>query len=184
MFKRRPRFLMLATDDADTGGTAAQPQEPSAPTEQGGQDTQDQPRTEDADEPLGEGGKRALAAEREAHRAAQRDLAAARQSITEITAQRDEAQAELEALRLDRARHAAGVAAGLKPELIDRIQGATPEEMQADAKALADIVNARPAPYLPPDPSQGRGSAGKGAGSAEAGRDLYRQRHKTPTEKE
>lgn len=188
MRKRLPIFLRLI-EGADTDGAAPETgQETSGPDSDTGQgEPTPADMTEDADEPLGDGGKRALAAEREAHKAAQRDLAAARQLISEkdvaleaANKRADEASAERDALRLETARHVAAASAGLSAFWAGRLQGSTPDELEADAKAIAAALPERATtPVLPPDPSQGRGSGGQGGGTLSAGRDLYHQTHTT-----
>ena len=193
----RKRPWLLATIDTtadpavgDGGGTPAPTDTgttPAAPVD-GGQGADNGESTDTA---LGDGGLKALRAEREAHKAAQRDLAAARQALEAMTAERDTANAardeaitQRDAAILATARHTAAAQAGLPAFWVDRLQGTTPEELANDAKALAAHIPATgPAPVLPPDPSQGRGSGGKGTGTMASGRDLYHQTHKTKTQK-
>lgn len=188
MRKRLPLFLRLIEGTDIDGAVPGAGQETSGPGSDTGQGEPTPTDTiEKADEPLGDGGKRALAAEREAHKAAQRDLAASRQLLSERESaletakqQAAEAIAERDALRLETARHVAAASAGLSAFWAGRLQGSTPEELEADAKAIAAALpNASASPVLPPDPSQGRGSGGQGGGTLSAGRDLYHQTHTT-----
>lgn len=179
----RNRFLMFVTTaDESTGGGGAAGAGSAKETAEG---SSTQKPADDA--ALGEGGKKAIAAEREARKAAERDLAAAHQALQEMTRKHEEAAQNLttatqerDALRLANERVAAAVANGLPLELADRLRGSTPEEIQQDAadfKALIPNASTAGRQVLPPDPSQGRGSGGKGSGSVTAGRDLYQQTH-------
>lgn len=129
----------------------------------------------DEDEPLGEGGKKALEAERVLRKAAEAEL-------RDMKAQMEAAKADTDRhVALVTARFKAAAAAGIPAELVDRLQGSTPEELEADAKALA--AHLRPA-YSPPiDPSQGKDREGEKGGGVAAGRDLYHEVHKGKKEK-
>lgn len=156
---------------------------------------QDQAKTGD-DKPLGDGGQAALKAERQARAAAekaQRELAAELKKLQDKDLseqerlQRDAAaaaqradQAEAEAARLRVA-----ITVGLPADLVDRLRGNTPEELEADAKFLKEKFGT-PAPAgdpaqsgpgrsgLRPDLGQGakpatpRGSFDEGAARARA----------------
>ena len=64
-------------------------------------------------------------------------------------AQRDAEQARAEALRLK-----VGVAHGLPPELVSRLQGSTEEELAADAANLLPLIKpATPTPATAPQPA-------------------------------
>jgi hypothetical protein len=81
---------------------------------------------------LGEGGKRALEAERKARREAERQL--------------QELQAQLHERELDDLRRDVASAKNLTPSQARRLVGATREELEADAD---DLIGA----FRPPDPS-------------------------------
>jgi hypothetical protein len=140
------------------------------------------PAGTDPDKPLGEAGQRALAAEREARKALEKqladqakqfealaplkDLAAAigvkpEQGKTDTetltaqiaTLQKQQAEAELRALRLEVAAEK-----GLTPAQAARLQGASRDELTADADALKALFpgGTSATPGIPaPDPSQG-----------------------------
>ncbi|MFD8262337.1 hypothetical protein ACFV19_26205 [Streptomyces griseoluteus] len=85
--------------------------------------------------------------------------------------ERDAALHELARLR-------AGLAAGLTPEQSARLQGATAEELTADATAFAAELGA--GATTPPAPRVGgnRGTdVGNAAGSVAAGAEAYRRKH-------
>ncbi|CAM5416999.1 hypothetical protein [Streptomyces purpurascens] len=86
--------------------------------------------------------------------------------------ERDSALTELARLR-------AGLAVGLSVEQSARLQGATDEELTADAEAFAAELGLT-GPPAPPAPRVGgpRGiDVGNGAGTVTGGAQRYRQRH-------
>lgn len=116
---------------------------------------------------LGDAGKKALAAEREARKAAEKELAKYRKAeVDKADADKTEAEkraasearaeaAELRATRLEVAHEK-----GLTPAQAKRLVGTTREELEADAdEVLRDFPVAPAAPPKPtvpkPDPSQG-----------------------------
>lgn len=126
-------------------------------------------------EPLGEGGVKALAAEREAAKAAKAELSKAQVELQKFRDAEKSAE-ELAAEKLTNAeknaasatrkagQYEAAAAAGLPLSAAARISGNTPEEMAADAIALKALIGGtKPGGVLPPpDPSQGHGG-GKSA---------------------
>ena len=146
----------------------------------------------DADEKLGEGGIKALQAERDARAAAE-----ARAKAAEAEAEKLRRATESEAERVQRERDEAVTAAAAKDAMISRYEaaeaaglplswakrlvGSTAEELLADAKSVAADLAEKAKPGTPkPDPSQGSGGA-KAGGSVAAGRDLYADMHKKKT---
>lgn len=145
-------------------------------------DAGDSAPDEGQDDPgdLGDAGKRALAANRKAAREAERRAAETQKQLDAALAQLKEfedankseaerqseafeaakAEAASEKARADGAvlelmRYQVGVEKGVKPGLIDRLQGATREEIEADAdRLLADLADSdaprkpKPDPYL------------------------------------
>lgn len=119
------------------------------------------------DEPLGEPGKRALDAERQARKAAERqanDLAAkvrefeqAQLSETErLNAQLAEAQANAAKAQSEALRLRVASESHLPAELFEFLTGDTEEEVRAKAEKLKAATAAANAPRAPqPDPSQG-----------------------------
>jgi hypothetical protein len=117
-------------------------------------------------EELGDAGKKALAAERDARKAAEKELAKYRKAEQDkAEADKSEAEkraaaeqravaAELRATRLEVAHEK-----GLTPAQAKRLAGATKEELEADADEILRDFPVTPAatgPKLPkPDPSQG-----------------------------
>jgi hypothetical protein len=113
---------------------------------------------------LGDAGKKALAAERDARKAAEKELARYRKADADkAEADKSEAEkraaaeqravdAELRATRLEVAHDK-----GLTPAQAKRLVGATREEFEADAdEILRDFPVTPPKPAAPkPDPSQG-----------------------------
>lgn len=122
------------------------------------------------DEPLGEKGKKALDAERTLRRAAEAQAREARAAVEAAEKAADERVA------LIKARYEVAAANGIPAELVDRLQGSTRDELDADAKKLVEHL--KPA-YAPPvDPSQGKDREGVKGGGVAAGRDLYHETRK------
>lgn len=147
-----------------------------------------------ADEPLGEGGIKALNAEREARAAAeaaakdlqkQIDVLNQRLSTTKddspeweqkINALQTKLDGEIEArtkaekkaAEIERAQY--GIDKGLPPALAKKLTGATPEELDAEIDELLPHIGSSGGPK--PNPQQGNPSQGRGA-SLSAGRALY-----------
>lgn len=143
------------------------PADPPAP--------QPDPPAKDGDEPLGEPGKKALQAERDARAAAEKrekDLAARLQEIED----RDKTEEQKRAERLaaleesDKSktakllRYEVAAAKDIPLSAADRLKGSTKEEIEADADALKALLagsGATPPPTPKPDPSQGSGGEPK-----------------------
>lgn len=115
---------------------------------------------------LGDGGKKALAAERSRAAAAEREAKALKARLDELeTANLSEldktrkaaadATARLAEYEKRSMRQEAALAAGLAVEDVDRLRGDTPEELLADAKSLAERLSARTTATPKPDLSQG-----------------------------
>lgn len=127
------------------------------------------------DKPLGPGGEKALAAEREARKALEKELASlaplkqlaqalggqptgdGKTDLERLTERLTQHETELASERAGRYRAEVAAAKGLTPQQAARLQGATREELEADADALLTLFPAAPAgPRNPaPDPSQG-----------------------------
>lgn len=153
---------MGASPDDPAADPATDPAKPADPP--AGDPPADPAKPEDQ---LGEAGKKALAAEREQRKAAEKELAKYRKAEQEkADADRTEAEkraaaeqravdAELRATRLEVAHEK-----GLTPAQAKRLVGTTREELEADAdEVLRDFPVAPAAPAGPakpkPDPSQG-----------------------------
>lgn len=79
---------------------------------------------------------------------------------------------------LELARVRAALAAGLTFEHGVRLQGATPEELEADAIAFAaEITAANPTPSAPRAGGARGVDVGNGAGTVTGGAERYRQKH-------
>lgn len=114
---------------------------------------------------LGDAGKRALAAEREARRAAEAQTAALRKQIEDATKTAEQratddlraAQAEAAANGAKALRYEIAAETGLPLALASRLTGSTREELAADAETLKTLipVGATPPRTPAPDPSQG-----------------------------
>jgi hypothetical protein len=137
---------------------------------------------------LGDPGKRALVAEREAREQAVASAAALQKQIDDASKTAEEKAAEALAEAQQRAsaaetraaKYDAAANAGLPLELAPRLVGSTPEELAADAVSLKAQLGATPAgtpkPGNPrPDPSQG-GGAGTEHDPREAGKAEARRR--------
>jgi ElaB/YqjD/DUF883 family membrane-anchored ribosome-binding protein len=128
-----------------------------------------------ADEPLGDGGKKALDAEREARRQADKALADLRKEIEDSkktaeqkasdalnAAQRTADENAARALRYEVA-----AAKGLDLSLAARLSGTTKEELEADADSLMALIPKAPTPPAPPAgpvvPGEQTGAAAGGA---------------------
>ena len=153
-------------------------------------DADDQASDNDrAAEPLGEGGKKALDAERREKRAAEKRANEAEARLKEIE-DRDKSEAQKLADRADAAERRAAeleartlrleVAAekGLTPGQAKRLVGKTREEIEADADDLLETFKATPTTPRP-DPTQG-GRGESTPSKAEEGLAQARKRFGTP----
>lgn len=137
--------------------------------------TTDAPATPDAEvtEPqdLGDGGKKALSAEREARKAAERTAAEYAAKLKEIEDANlselertkkaaEESAAELARLRSENVRNKVAIDKGVPADLIEFLTGDTEDAIAAKADVLMARLNTPGTPK--PDPSQGA----KGAGAA------------------
>lgn len=113
---------------------------------------------------LGDAGQKAIKAERDARKAAERtaaDLAAKLKSIEDASLSEldrtkkaaDEAASELAALRIENVRNKVALSKGVPADLIDFLTGSTEEEVAAKADILIARLNTSGTPK--PDPSQG-----------------------------
>lgn len=141
-------------------------------------ETKDTPATGDNTKPatgsgeLGDAGKRALQAEREKARKAEADLKAARDELARVKSDQDAKKTEIQKVleklaameqRTEQAERKALLAEvaqskGLTPKQARRLQGATREELEADADELLADFN------LAGHANQGDGAAGGGTG--------------------
>lgn len=124
--------------------------------------TPTEPQGDPAD--LGDGGKKALDAERKRAAAAEKSAKSLQAQLDEIKqanlselekAQKAAAEstARLAEYEQTTLRQRVALAEGMPADLVDRLRGTTEEEYTADAKALMALVKA---PITPrPDPSQG-----------------------------
>jgi hypothetical protein len=151
-----------------------------------------------ADDQLGEGGKRALIAEREANKVlkkqiadiqAKLDAAAAPKPADDMAtaiadlqsklaaeiAARQDADARVEAAELAQKRGDRASAKGLPMALAKKLTGATDAEIDAEIDELLPLLAPRGVPR--PNPYQGVPSEGSG-GTLSAGRERYAQQHK------
>lgn len=136
----------------------------ASPAEQAGSEATspapEQPAQPDGETPLGDAGKKALDAERKARRDAERQLAAANQQLQQIadqgktdlelaTERAAKAEQQLAVLQHNQLRMEVATAKGLPASAAMRLQGATREELEADAVELAALISAAPqAPTL------------------------------------
>lgn len=134
--------------------TETAPAEPGNEPDEQGQEQQE----------LGDGGKKALQAEREARKLAEKRAAEAEAKIkaAEVAqlsdierAQREasEAAAELAAIRAENLRNRVALSKGVPADLVEFLTGDTEEDIAAKADTLLARLNAPTSPK--PDPSQG-----------------------------
>lgn len=147
-------------------------------------------------DPLGEPGIKALQAERDARQKAEQESAKLRKQIEDskksaeqkaaddlaaATRATAEADARAASAALDVARFQAAAKHGVPLSMAGRIQGSTPEEIDADAKGLADLLGqggpGKPWPMPAADRSQGGGAGSDKGASVSAGRELFATRH-------
>lgn len=185
----------MSTPTQQPGDPATdQPTPTPAPAPAAPKPTPTEPKTgdqsKDEDEPLGEKGLKALAAEREAREAAEKREAALLKQIEDSKKTAEQKAADdLEAARKEATENAAKalryeVAAdkGLDLALASRLTGATREELEADADVLKGLIptseppaapGAQPVPTIgktPPSPT-GNVSLGDQIAAAEAAGD-------------
>lgn len=153
--------------------TTTQPVEPT-------EGATEQP-TSTAEDNLGDAGKRALTAERDARKAAERELSEARARLKEIEdanlseiqkAQRDaeEARSQLASLQLESARSRVALEKGVPSDLIEFITGDTAEEMAAKADVLMSRLNSTPST---PKPDFAQGASGAPAPATRPGAETF-----------
>lgn len=106
---------------------------------------------------LGEAGKKAIQAEREARKNAEKELADVRAKVKEfedrdktetqrITEERDALKAKADRLEVENLRRDVAIAKGIPLEAAGRLVGTTRDELEADADALATVLKgAKPA---------------------------------------
>lgn len=141
----------------------------------------------DPDKPLGEGGLKALQAERDARAEAERKAAELEARVRQFedahkTAEEKAAErlAELERAATENAakalRYEVAEKAGLPLSAAGRLQGSNLDELVEDAKALKELLGATMNRGPAPDPNMRRQSSNHSA-SVEAGRARYAERH-------
>jgi hypothetical protein len=141
----------------------------------------------DGDEKLGEGGLKALQAEREANKAAKAKIAEYESKIKEYE-DKGKTEAEKEAERLasleksntenaaKAERYEVAAEVGLPLKLASRIRGGDHDAMVADAKEILSFANINNGPKKPkPDMSQGNGGALKPKNLEESIKAHYKQ---------
>lgn len=137
-----------------------------------------------ANEPLGEGGIKALQAERERASKAEKELADLKQAQADATKSAEElaaerltaAEAKAAAAELTAMKYTAAAAKGISLDLAPRLVGSTLAELEADAETFKASLGATPSGKPKPDLSQGSGSTTSATGVS-AGRDIYAERH-------
>ena len=134
-----------------------------------------------AEEALGDPGKKALAAERDARKAAERRFAEAEARLKEIEdanlselqkAQRDaeEYRAKLASLQVENARSRIALEKGVPSDLIEFIVGEDEEQMAAKADLLMSRLNSTPST---PKPDFTQGASGTPAPATRPGADTF-----------
>jgi hypothetical protein len=132
---------------------------------------------------LGDAGKRALAAERDARRKAENDLKAARDELATVKADQDSSKSDLQKVldkvagletRAEAAERAALVAQvasekGLTPSQAKRLQGDTRAELETDAEELLEAFGNKGDKGDGDDGDDGKGDKGDGDGGKPAG---------------
>lgn len=115
---------------------------------------------------LGDAGKKAIAAERKRADALDKELKAfkadaearANAELTELERfkkENEDLRSANTAADLERIRLSVALEKGLPANLAARLQGTDRESIEADADTLSELVGARPAGQVRPDPSQG-----------------------------
>lgn len=181
MFTNHRPWLRHIVEPSDEGGAAAStPPEAPAPSSEdhSGEDSGTDPPAGGADadgkgdadsgDAAGTDNTDSLAtvtAERDALAAQVEEFKRAQMTESEkVTADRDaavkraeDAEAKIAALNREKLVAAAAASANLPASMADRLRGETPEELAADAKALAASIGYDRGPV---DPSQGKGTSG------------------------
>lgn len=119
------------------------------------------PATGDQGDQLGEGGKKAIQAERDARAKAEADLKALRQEIEDSKKTAEQkaadaiqaAQATANDATSKALRYEVAAAKGLDLSLAARLTGSTKEELEADADALMALIPKAPDAALPAPPN-------------------------------
>lgn len=117
-----------------------------------------------AEKPLGENGEKALRAERDGRKAAEKAAAeykakldgiekASLSDIERAQQEAKEAKGRLAELQRESLVHRVALQKGIPATLVDRLRGDTEDDISADADALLALVNAPRSPK--PDSSQG-----------------------------
>lgn len=153
-----------APEGQGSGDPDPQPQDPPKPS----------PPQPKADEPLGEGGKKALEAEREAAKTAKAEAAELRAKLKEYedwdkTEEQKRAEKLEELTRTAQAsqrtamQYEVAAKAGIPLSLATRLNGGTREEMTQDAEELSTLIGHqdKQPPTPKPDKSQGMGGGPK-----------------------
>lgn len=148
---------------SDTENTPAEPQ--------GNADPAENPAPEQTPEELGDAGKKALTAERDARKQAERKNAEYEARLKEIedanlselekaTRERDEYRDSLATIQRESDRNRVALEKGVPSDLIEFITGDTAEDMAAKADLLISRLNASPST---PKPDRTQGASGKEA---------------------
>lgn len=147
-----------------------------------------EPQPDTGDEPLGEGGKKALEAERQTAKAAKARAAELEAKLKEYEG-RDKTEEQKQAERLEELQRTAeasqrkalqyevAAAKGIPLKLATRLRGDTEEDMSKDAEDLSALIGTQEVkPAAPkPDRSQGMGGGPKPTNLAEAIAGHYKQ---------
>ncbi len=181
MFTNHRPWLRHIVEPSDEGGAAAltTPEAPAPSSEDhSGEDSGTDPPAggsdaggqgdADSGDAAGADNTDALStvtAERDALAAQVEEFKRAQMTESEkVTADRDaavkraeDAEAKIAALNREKLVAAAAASANLPASMADRLRGETPEELAADAKALAETIGYDRGPV---DPSQGKGTSG------------------------
>lgn len=169
----RFNVIRLIDSAGDTGGSSDSDEGQGDPG-QNGQDDQD-------DERLGEGGMKALKAEREANKQLKAQIAELNDKVKAFE-DKDKSESEKQAERIGElektsasairkaTQYEVAAAKGIPLSLATRLRGETKEEMEADAEELLPLINqGKPRkPNPKSDPSQGQGGAPKPASLSDA----------------
>lgn len=166
MQRKLPRFIRLIETPVEGGG---------GDDLKGGDDPKpkDPEPKKDDDEKLGEGGLKALQAERSARAAAEKAARDAQQALDAERNAHAATRKEADSTKVETLKYQVAAEVGIPLSLADRLKGATREEIKADAEALKPSVT--PKFVSPQDPSQGKDRGGDSGGTVESGRDLYQR---------
>lgn len=173
MHRTLPRFIrFIEGTEPNPAGSGSDPASAEDPQPDLSKSEDPAPKE---DEKLGEGGLKALQAERAARAAAEKRANDAQAALDAERNAAAVARQEADAAKVEALKYQVAVEQGVPVSLAGRLVGTTREELEADAKTVKASLTPT---FVPPtDPSQGKDQGGKGGGTVEAGKELYERMH-------